>query len=66
MDPSVPFLGNAGKGREAGLYLEELDPNAGEHELQQSGDNYNVSNGPDGHKHTLNDVLQWGEGTERG
>lgn len=60
------FLGNAGEGKEAGLYLEELDPNAGEHELQKSGDNYDVPNGPDGHKHTLNHVLQWEEGTGRG
>lgn len=48
-----------------GLYLEELDPNTGEHELQQSGDNYNVPNGPDGHKHTLDHVLQWEEEWER-
>jgi hypothetical protein len=65
LDPLAPFLRNAGEGKEAGLYLEELDPNAGEHELQQSGDNYDVPDGPDGHKHALNHMLQWEEGTGR-
>ena len=41
-------------------HLEELDPNAGEHELEQRGDNHNVPDGADGHEHALHDVL-WGE-----
>ena len=41
-------------------HLEELDPNAGEHELEQRGDNHNVPDGADGHEHALHDVL-WAE-----
>lgn len=39
-------------------HLEELHTNAGEHELQQGGDDHDVSDGPDGHKYTLYHVLQ--------
>lgn len=39
-------------------HLEELHTNAGEHELQERGDDHDVPNGPDGHKHTLYHVLQ--------
>lgn len=39
-------------------HLEELDPDAGEHELQQSRDDHDVSDRPDGHEHTLDHVLQ--------
>lgn len=39
-------------------HLEKLDSDAGEHELQQSRDNHDVSDGPDGHKHTLDHVLE--------
>lgn len=67
----APFPGNAdGRGgsrttAEPRLYLEELDPDAGEHELQQGGDNHDVPDGPDGDKHTLNHMLQWeGKGRE--
>lgn len=38
--------------------LEELDSDAGEHELQQRGDNHDVPDGSDGHEHTLHHVLQ--------
>lgn len=38
-------------------HLEELDSDAGKHELQQSGDDHDVSNGADGHKHTLHHML---------
>lgn len=62
MDLLAPFPGNADEKEGGRTYLEKLDPNAGEHELQQSGDNYNVPNGPDGHKHALNHVLQREEG----
>lgn len=39
------------------LYLEQLDPDAGEHELEEGGDDHDVANRPDGHKDTLDDVL---------
>lgn len=39
-------------------HLEELHTNAGKHELQEGGDDHDVSNGPDGHEHTLHHVLQ--------
>lgn len=39
------------------VYLEELDAYAGEHEIQQHGDEDYVANALDGHKHTLNNVL---------
>lgn len=60
----TPFLGVpiGGEGRATtnqSPYLEELDPDAGEHELKQCGDNHNVANGPDGDEHTLNHVLPW-------
>lgn len=45
------------------LYLEQLDPDAGKHELQESGDDHDVANRPDGHKNALNDVL-WGDSKE--
>ena len=41
-------------------HLEELDPNAGEHELEQRGDNHNVPDGADGHENALHDVLLGG------
>lgn len=39
-------------------HFEELDSNTGEHELQQGRDNHDVSDGPDGHKHTLDHMLR--------
>lgn len=39
------------------LYLEELHSNAGEHEVQQHGDQDDVADGFDGHEHTLDHVL---------
>jgi hypothetical protein len=39
-------------------HLEQLNTNAGEHELQEGGDNHDVSDGPDGHEHTLHHMLQ--------
>lgn len=39
-------------------YFEELHSNACKHELQESGDNEDVSNGADGHKHTLDHTLE--------
>ena len=39
------------------VYLEELDADAGEHELQQGGDDQDVADGLDGHEHTLNHTL---------
>lgn len=61
-----PFPGHADRRRrksqdesEPRLYLEELDPDAGEHELKQRGDNHDVADGPDGDEHTLNHVLPW-------
>lgn len=44
-------------------HLEELDPDAGEHELQEGGDEDDVPDGADGHEHTLHHVLRrerWG------
>lgn len=38
--------------------LKELHPDAGEHELQQGGDDHDVANSSDGHKHTLHHMLQ--------
>lgn len=38
-------------------YLEQLDPNACKHELEQGGDNHDVADGSDGHKDTLDNVL---------
>ena len=40
------------------FYLKQLNSNAGKHELQQSSDNHNVSDGSDGDKHTLDHMLQ--------
>lgn len=40
------------------FYLKELDSNAGKHKLQKRGDDHDVTNGPDGHKHTLDHVLK--------
>lgn len=45
------------------LYLEQLDPDAGKHELQKGGDDHDVADRPDGHKNALNDVLR-GESRE--
>lgn len=39
-------------------YLKELHSDTGEHELQQCGDNHDVTDGPDGHEDTLDHVLQ--------
>ena len=39
-------------------HLEELHTNAGKHELQECGHDHDISDGPDGHKHTLHHVLQ--------
>lgn len=39
------------------LYLEELHSNAGEHEVQQHGDQDDVADGFDGHEHALDHVL---------
>lgn len=44
-------------------YLEQLDPNACKHELEQGGDDHDVADGSDGHKDTLDNVL--GEKRER-
>ena len=40
------------------LYLKQLDSDAGEHELQQRGDDHDVTDGTDGHEHTLDHMLQ--------
>ena len=40
------------------LYLEQLDPDAGKHELEKGGDDHDVANGPDGYKDTLDDMLE--------
>lgn len=48
-----------------GAHLEELHSDAGEHELQQRGDDDNVADGADGHKHALDHVLQEGGGVAR-
>lgn len=45
--------------------LEELDTDAGKHEVQQHGHQDNVADGLDGHKHTLDHVLQNGSGKAR-
>lgn len=37
--------------------LEQLHSNTGKHELQQSGDDHDVADCSDGHKHTLHHVL---------
>lgn len=47
-----------GEDKSEPTYLEELDPDAGEHELEQRGDNHNVPDGADGDEHTLDHVLQ--------
>lgn len=38
--------------------FEKLNPNAGEHEVQEHGDQYNISNGFDSNKNTLDDMLR--------
>lgn len=38
-------------------HLEELHSDAGKHEVEQHGDQDNVADGFDGHKHALNHVL---------
>lgn len=40
------------------LYLKKLYSNTGEHELEQRGDDDDVADGPDGHKHTLHNMLE--------
>lgn len=39
------------------MYLEELHADAGKHELQQCGDDQDVADSSDGHKHTLHHIL---------
>lgn len=39
------------------LHLKELHSNAGEHKVQQHGDQDDVADGFDGHKHALDHVL---------
>lgn len=39
-------------------YLEELHANAGKHKLEQRGDDDDVADGPDGHKHALHHMLE--------
>lgn len=59
-----PFPGG---GEERSPHLEELHPNAGEHELKQRGDNHDVPDGPDGDEHALHHVLRGeGRGVRRG
>lgn len=43
-----------------GPHLEELHPDAGEHELQQRGDDHDVADGADGHEDALHHVLGGG------
>lgn len=50
---------------DASLYLKQLDPDAGKHELEKGGDDHDVANCPDGHEDTLDDML-WGERSRRG
>lgn len=38
-------------------YLEELDSDTSEHEIQQHGDQDDVADGFDGHKHALDHML---------
>lgn len=40
------------------MYLEQLHTDAGKHELQECGDDEDVADGTDGHKHTLNHALR--------
>lgn len=63
----------ASPGRALGLvlqgaspYLEQLDPDAGKHELEKGGDDHDVANCPDGHKDALDDVLGRGQQGEDG
>lgn len=42
---------------ETRAYLEQLDPNASKHELEQGRDDHDVADGSDGHKDTLDHVL---------
>lgn len=62
--PCRDRLGSGLKG--PSLYLEELDPDAGEHELEEGGDDHDVANCPDGHKDTLDHVLGRGGREETG
>lgn len=39
-------------------YLEELHANTGKHKLEQRGDDDDVADGPDGHKHALHHMLE--------
>lgn len=38
-------------------HFEKLDSNAGKHEIQKHGDQYNISNGLNSNKHTLDNML---------
>ncbi len=49
---------STGSSEASSSHLEQLDSDAGEHELQQSRDDHDVSDRPDGHKHTLDHMLQ--------
>lgn len=50
--------GRGGKAaRAGGAHLEKLDADAGKHELQEGGDEDDVPDCADGHKHTLHHVL---------
>lgn len=39
------------------MNLEELNSNTGKHELKERGDNQDVTDGADRHKHTLHHIL---------
>lgn len=45
------------------MHLEKLYADTGKHELKERGDDQDVADGPDGHKHTLHHVLKTGENT---
>lgn len=56
-----PRAGPGGEESAAGQvrpYLEKLDSNAGKHELQEGGDQHDVPDGADGHKHALHHMLE--------
>lgn len=38
-------------------HFEKLDSNAGKHKIQKHGDEYNISNGLNSNKHTLDNML---------
>lgn len=43
---------------DSSAYLEQLHSDTSEHELQQSCNNHDITNSPNGHKHTLNNMLE--------